>query len=132
MTGCLPALAMPPSTACTVAGGALSATQATGTPHIPLITWLKTPATRRSTMTTDEDRPIDEQRLRTASASCTPTLCCASPPAVGRKPPRVPAWLRLKPNEVLMEGSSIAPTQNVPTTAAVALPAEAHVLDLHQ
>src|SRR5262245_37798575 len=60
MTGRQAALTMPPTTACTVAGGALSATAATGTPHIALITWLKTAATRRSTMITDEDRPIEE------------------------------------------------------------------------
>src|SRR5216683_3319897 len=54
-TGCRPALAMPASTARIAAGGPFSATEATGTPHIPLITWLKTAATRRSTMTTDED-----------------------------------------------------------------------------
>src|SRR6266567_4092730 len=122
-TGCRPALAIPPSMASTTAGGAPGETHATGTPHMPLITWLKTWATRRSTMTTDDDPPIAEHSPRTASASCAPTLCCARPPAVGRRPPREPEWVRPNPNEVLTDGSSIAPTQNAPTSAAVTVPA---------
>ncbi len=74
-------------------------------------------------MTTEDDRPIDEHSPRTASASCAPTGCCASPPADGRSPPRVPAWVSPNPNEVLTDGSSIAPTQNAPTSVAVTVPA---------
>src|SRR5258708_32178353 len=84
---------------------------------------LRPGGSRGPTMTTDGVGRVEEARRRTGSGSWAPTLCCASPPAVGRRPPRVPAWLRLKPNEVLTEGSSIAPTQNAPTTAAVTGPA---------
>src|ERR1022692_3527653 len=122
-TGWRPARAMPPRIACTTAGGAPGATHATGTPHMPLITWLKTWAMRRSTMTTDDDPPIAEHSPRTAAASCAPTLRCARPPAVGRRPPRVPEWVSPNPNEVLTDGSSIAPTQNAPTSDAVTVPA---------
>src|SRR5258708_28273492 len=54
-TGCRPALAMPASTAWTAAGGAFAATHATGTPHLPPITSLKTPATCRAPLTTQDD-----------------------------------------------------------------------------
>src|SRR5215475_7644551 len=118
-----PDLAIPASTAGIVDDGAFGDTHATGTPHIPLITWLNAAAICRSTISTADERPIDAHRLRTASASCSPTRCCAMPPAVGWRPPPVPACVRPKPNEVLTDGSSIAPTQNAPTTTAVVLPA---------
>src|SRR5258707_15569478 len=56
-TGCRPALAMPASTAWTAAGGAFAATDATGTPHLPLIPWPKAAATGPATMAPEGDPP---------------------------------------------------------------------------
>src|SRR5262249_28976439 len=111
------------STASITAGGAPVGTDATGTAHMPLITWLNTAATRRSTITTDDDPPSAEQSTRTASASCAPTRCCASPPEVARSPPPLPTWARPKPNEVLTEGTAIAPTHSAATRVVVMAPA---------
>src|SRR5215467_6172266 len=60
-----PDLAMPPSTAGIVDNGALGETHATGTPHIPLITWEKAAAICRSRISTADELPIEAHRLRT-------------------------------------------------------------------
>ena len=99
------------------------AIQATGTPHMPLITWVKFSARRWSTMTTEEDWPMSEHRARTAWVWPALTLCWASPPELACRPPPTPEWVSPKPKEVVTAGSSIAPTQNAPTKPAVTEPA---------
>src|SRR5258708_9088269 len=105
-----------PDRAFWTAWGDWTVIHATGTPHIPRITWENCAATRRSTIRTAADGLSDEHSPLTAPTSPGPVRFSARPSPENRSEPPRPACVRLTPNVVAPVGTSSAATQNAATT----------------